>query len=160
MASLLLAVSHRCQAMVSDGADAEEHFTEAMRLHHVNGTAMELAKTELFYATRLRRNRKPRQARELLRDSIDHFERHEADYWADRARAELHAVGDPPKAGREAPALTPQQAKIARLVAEGATNREVAARLFLSQRTVEHHLRNIFTRLGVRSRVELVRVLD
>ncbi len=59
-----------------------------------------------------------------------------------------------------APVLTPQQDKIARLFAEGATNREVAARLFLSQRTVERHLRNIFTRLGVRSRVELVRILD
>jgi DNA-binding CsgD family transcriptional regulator len=155
-----LAVSHRCQAMVSDGTDAEDHFTEAIRLHHISGTSMELAKTELFYATRLRRNRKPRQARELLYDSIDYFERHEADYWANRARAELHAVGEPPKGGRGTPALTPQQDKIARLVAEGATNREVAARLFLSQRTVEHHLRNIFTRLGVRSRVELVRILE
>ncbi|MFC4852827.1 LuxR C-terminal-related transcriptional regulator [Actinophytocola glycyrrhizae] len=154
-----LAVSHRCQAMVSDGADAEGHFTEAIRLHRISGTSMELAKTELFYATRLRRNRKPRQARELLRDSIGHFERHEADYWANRARAELHAVGEAPKTGPGVPALTPQQDKIARLVAEGATNREVAARLFLSQRTVEHHLRNIFTRLGVRSRVELVRIL-
>lgn len=154
-----LAVSHRCQAMVSDGADAEDHFSEAIRLHRISGTTMELAKTELFYASRLRRNRKPRQARELLHDSIGHFKRHEADYWVNRARAELHAVGEPPPAGG-VPALTPQQEKIARLVAEGATNREVAARLFLSQRTVEHHLRNIFTRLGVRSRVELARFLD
>lgn len=153
-----LAVSHRCQALVSDGPDAEGHFAEAIRLHRVSGMTMELAKTELFYANRLRRNRKPRQARELLRDSIDHFERHEADYWANRARAELRAAGEP--AGGGVAALTPQQEKIARLVAEGATNREVATRLFLSQRTVEHHLRNIFTRLGVRSRVELARVLD
>ncbi|TDV56490.1 helix-turn-helix transcriptional regulator [Actinophytocola oryzae] len=155
-----LAVSHRCLAMVSDGPAAEDHFTEAIRLHLVSGTTMELAKTELFYAGRLRRNRKPRQARELLHDSIGHFERHEADHWVNRARAELHAVGEPPQPGDGASALTPQQDKIARLVAEGATNREVAARLFLSQRTVEHHLRNIFTRLGVRSRVELARVLD
>lgn len=155
-----LAVSHRCLAMVSDGPDAEDHYTEAIRLHRISGTTMELAKTELFYAGRLRRNRKPRQARELLHDSIDHFTRHEADYWVNRARAELHAVGEPPPAGGGVAALTPQQEKIARLVAEGATNREVAARLFLSQRTVEHHLRNIFTRLGVRSRVELARVLD
>jgi DNA-binding NarL/FixJ family response regulator len=155
-----LAVSHRCQAMVSAGPDAEDHFAEAIRLHRISGTTMELAKTELFYANRLRRNRKPRQARELLRDSISHFQRHEADYWVNRARAELCVVGEPPPAGGVVPVLTPQQDRIARLVAEGATNREVAARLFLSQRTVEHHLRNIFTRLGVRSRVELVRVLD
>ncbi|MFD1150395.1 helix-turn-helix domain-containing protein, partial [Saccharothrix hoggarensis] len=71
---------------------------------------------------------------------------------ADRAAG--RATADP-TAG-----LTPQQAQIARLVAEGATNREVAARLFLSHRTVEHHLRNIFARLEVRSRVELTRMLD
>ncbi len=155
-----LAVSHRCQALVSEGPAADDHFAEAMRLHHLSGTTMELAKTELFYAGRLRRNRKPRQARELLHDSIAHFERHEADYWVNRARAELRAAGEPAPGGDRGPALTPQQDKIARLVAEGATNREVAARLFLSQRTVEHHLRNVFTRLGVRSRVELARVLD
>jgi DNA-binding NarL/FixJ family response regulator len=160
--SARLGVAHRCHALISDGADADEHFTEAIRLHRESGTTMELAKTELFYANRLRRNRKPRRARELLRDAIGHFERHEADHWVDRARAELRAAGEPaanPRADR-ATELTPQQHQIARLVAEGATNREVAARLFLSQRTVEHHLRNIFTRLGVRSRVELVRFLD
>ncbi|MET7329006.1 helix-turn-helix transcriptional regulator [Nonomuraea sp. NPDC005650] len=56
--------------------------------------------------------------------------------------------------------LTAQQLQIARMVAEGATNREVAAQLFLSPRTVDHHLRNVFTRLGIRSRVELVRLLS
>ncbi|QRK93666.1 helix-turn-helix transcriptional regulator [Saccharopolyspora erythraea] len=56
-------------------------------------------------------------------------------------------------------ALTPKQAKIARLVAEGATNREIADRLFISRRTVDHHLRNIFATLGIRSRVQLSRLL-
>jgi len=155
-----LALAHRCHALVSGGPEGEEHFDEAIRLHQASGTTMELAKTELFHATRLRRTRKPKRARELLRDAVRHFEHHEADYWADRARAELRLAGEPttaPKAGRAAE-LTPQQSQIARLVAEGATNREAAARLFLSQRTVEHHLRNIFTKLGIRSRVELTKV--
>ncbi|MFT7839665.1 LuxR C-terminal-related transcriptional regulator [Saccharothrix sp. BKS2] len=156
-----LAVSHRCRALVSAGAEAEEHFSEAVRLHHAAGTALELAKTELFYATRLRRGRKPRRARELLHDAVQHFEHYEADHWAERARAELRATGEPVEpAGDRGAELTPQQRQIARLVAEGATNREVAARLFLSRRTVEHHLRNIFTRLDIRSRVELVKFLD
>ncbi|HEX6342553.1 LuxR family transcriptional regulator [Umezawaea sp.] len=157
-----LALAHRCHALVSTGGEADEHFDEAIHLHQVSGTTMELAKTELFHATRLRRNRKPKRARELLRDAVRHFEHHEADYWSDRARAELRLAGEPstePKAGRAAE-LTPQQSQIARLVAEGATNREAAARLFLSQRTVEHHLRNIFTKLGIRSRVELTKVFS
>jgi DNA-binding NarL/FixJ family response regulator len=155
-----LALAHRCHALVSGGQDADEHFTEAIRLHQVSGTTMELAKTELFHATRLRRDRKPKRARELLRDAVRHFEHHEADYWADRARAELRLAGEPTTEPRTRGAveLTPQQSQIARLVAEGATNREAAARLFLSQRTVEHHLRNVFTKLGIRSRVELTKV--
>ncbi|MFD7660635.1 helix-turn-helix transcriptional regulator, partial [Actinosynnema sp. NPDC059797] len=137
----------------------------------VSGTAMELAKTELFYGHRLRRGRRPRAARELLRDAVKIFESYEADRWTARARAELRAAGDTvagppggpaggPPGADPAAELTAQQVRIARLVAEGATNREVAARLFLSHRTVEHHLRNIFAKLGVRSRVELTRVLD
>jgi DNA-binding NarL/FixJ family response regulator len=69
------------------------------------------------------------------------------------------AAGETPARPRERHVLTPQQTHIAELVAGGATNREVAARLFLSPRTVDHHLRNIFTRLGIRSRVDLARLM-
>ncbi|MFD0200525.1 MULTISPECIES: helix-turn-helix transcriptional regulator [Saccharothrix] len=174
-----LALSHRCRGLLADGPPADEHFREAIRLHRASGTAMELAKTELFYGHRLRRDRKPRAARDLLREAMHIFQRYDADRWVARARAELRAAGEavgPTQADRTADraanraagrsdadptaGLTPQQAQIARLVAEGATNREVAARLFLSHRTVEHHLRNIFARLEVRSRVELTRMLD
>nr|BFE79836.1 hypothetical protein GCM10020093_024370 [Planobispora longispora] len=80
-----------------------------------------------------------------------------------RPEGRTRATGAPAAEAAESPAvqaLTAQQLQIARLVADGATNREVAARLFLSPRTVEHHLRNIFSRLGIRSRVELVRLLS
>ncbi|MFD5829227.1 LuxR C-terminal-related transcriptional regulator [Lentzea sp. NPDC060358] len=154
-----LALSHRCHGLLETGT-ADEHFEEAIRLHRASGTALELAKTELLYGNRLRRGRKPKVARAHLRDAVRIFESYQADHWVERARAELRAAGDPTGEPKDHPGLTPQQAQIAALVAEGATNREIAARLFLSHRTVEHHLRNIFARLGVRSRVELTRRLD
>jgi DNA-binding NarL/FixJ family response regulator len=154
-----LALSHRCHGLLESGT-ADEHFEEAIRLHRSSGTALELAKTELLYGNRLRRGRRPKAAREHLRDAVHIFESYQADHWVERARAELRAAGDSTGEPKDHAGLTPQQAQIARLVAEGATNREVAARLFLSHRTVEHHLRNIFARLGVRSRVELTRRLD
>ncbi|XVV01276.1 LuxR C-terminal-related transcriptional regulator [Actinosynnema sp. CA-248983] len=154
-----MALSHRCHGLLSEGPRSDEHFREAIRLHRESGTAMELARTELLYGHRLRRTRKPRAARELLRDALKIFQSYEADHWVDRARAELRAAGETTAPVGQAADLTPQQARIARLVAEGATNREIAARLFLSHRTVEHHLRNMFTRLGVRSRVELTRMI-
>ncbi|MFI9816039.1 helix-turn-helix transcriptional regulator [Saccharothrix variisporea] len=154
-----MALSHRCHGLLTEGPQSDEHFREAIRLHRESGTAMELARTELLYGHRLRRDRKPRAARELLRDAVKIFQSYEADHWADRARAELRAAGETTAPVGQPADLTPQQARIARLVAEGATNREIAARLFLSHRTVEHHLRNMFTRLGVRSRVELTRMI-
>ncbi|NEB80167.1 helix-turn-helix transcriptional regulator, partial [Streptomyces sp. SID14478] len=83
--------------------------------------------------------------------------------WAAQTAAELRATGEAPDL-HEPPGglgeLTPQQLRIARCVAEGATNREVARRLSVSPRTVDHHLRNVFARLGVRSRTELARLVD
>jgi DNA-binding NarL/FixJ family response regulator len=155
-----LAQSHRCHALLAESeADADEHFREAIRLHRAGDTALELAKTELFYAHQLRRSRKPRAAREHLRDALKIFQQYDAELWARRARAELRAAGDPVARPGGRPELTPQQQEIARLVGSGATNREIAAQLVISPRTVDHHLRNIFARLGVRSRVELAALL-
>jgi DNA-binding CsgD family transcriptional regulator len=153
-----LAQSHRCHALLAgDGANAEEHFREAIRLHRASNTALELAKTELFYAHQLRRSRRPRAARDHLRDALKIFQIYDADRWAERTRTELRAAGETVAqvTPRRRAELTPQQEQIAALVAAGATNREIAAQLVVSPRTVDHHLRNVFTKLGIRSRVEL-----
>ncbi|WP_030169340.1 AAA family ATPase [Spirillospora albida] len=167
-----LALAARCRALLAAGDEAEHHFTEALRLHEAAGADHELARTALLFGHRLRRGRRPRAAREHLRAALRTFERHGAEPWAAQARTELRAAGEPVP-GRAAPerapavpvrradlgGLTAQQARIARLAAEGATNREIAARLVLSPRTIDHHLRNVFTRLGIRSRVELARLI-
>jgi len=156
------ALAHRCHALLAeDFAAAERHFRLAIDLHRAGGAVLELARTELFYARRLRRERKTREAREQLRDALRLVQTVDATYWEDRVRTELRAAGDS-VARAEAPpvdGLTPQQERIAHLVAAGETNREIAGRLLISQRTVEHHLRNIFVRLNVRSRVELAGAL-
>ncbi|WP_202237818.1 helix-turn-helix transcriptional regulator [Actinacidiphila reveromycinica] len=153
-----LALAHRCHGLLAESeTSAEEHFREALRLHRDDDAALEMAKTELFYAHRLRRARRPRAARGLLRDALAIFQQYEAPPWAARAAAELRAAGD-----RAGPAvqpverqLTAQQIRISGLVARGATNQEIAELLVLSSRTVEYHLRNVYSRLGVRSRTEL-----
>ncbi|PRX49539.1 AAA ATPase-like protein [Prauserella shujinwangii] len=154
------ALAHRCHALLAtDERTAAEHFGEAMELHRSAGAVYDLASTQLLYARRLRRERGVRQARELLREAVRIFTDLDAGHRAGRARQELRACGHPVHDGSPVPSgeLTPQQEKIAALVAAGATNREVAEQLFISHRTVDHHLRNIFTKLGIRSRVELAR---
>ncbi|WP_431876515.1 LuxR C-terminal-related transcriptional regulator [Amycolatopsis sacchari] len=157
------AFAARCRALYAeDFAVAERHFQEALELHRAGESTLELARTELLYARRLRRARRSREARAQLRDALRLVQACQAGYWEERVRAELRAAGDS-VARRSAPSLgslTPQQEQIARLVAAGETNREIAARLMLSQRTVEHHLRNIFVRLNLRSRVELAGALS
>jgi DNA-binding CsgD family transcriptional regulator/tetratricopeptide (TPR) repeat protein len=154
-----LALSHRCHGLLAtDLADAEQRFTTAIALHRRAGAAMELARTQMAFANRLRRHRRSRDARELFRDALRVFENAGAEQSADKARAGLRATGETVAApGATLTGLTPQQTEISRLVAVGETNKEIARRLVISHRTVDHHLRNIFTALGVRSRVELAR---
>ncbi|GAB3459696.1 helix-turn-helix transcriptional regulator [Actinophytocola sediminis] len=152
-----LALSSRCHAMLATDLDeAEHHYRAAIARHQRAGAAMELARTQLGYANRLRRHRRTRDARALFRDALRGFRAAGADHWATRAQAGLRASGETVEApGATLAGLTPQQAEISRLVAVGETNKEIARRLVISPRTVDHHLRNIFTALGVRSRVEL-----
>ncbi|MFD0366745.1 LuxR C-terminal-related transcriptional regulator [Streptomyces sp. NPDC127114] len=153
----------RCRALLAGGGDSADWYREAMRQHEESGSDFERARTLLAYGKWLRRRRRLVEARGPLSDALVTFERAAAGVWADQARAELRATGGP-VGRRAAPGavgeLTPQQQRIAGLVAAGATNHEIADRLSLSPRTVDHHLRNVFARLGVRSRVELSGLLS
>lgn len=156
----------RCRALLAAPADVAGRYEEALAHHDRAGGDFERARTQLLHGAWLRRRRRTREARGPLRDALVAFERCGARAWTDRASGELRAAGEavegPVAAGGTDPlaALTPQQQRIARCVAEGATNREVALRLSVSTRTVDHHLRNVFAALGVRSRTELARLLD
>ncbi|MFI5958683.1 AAA family ATPase [Cryptosporangium sp. NPDC051539] len=158
------ALAARCRAMVAtEPGDAEEGYREAMRLHLLGDHDFERARTELLYGHELRRRRGSLAARNVLHSALETFERLDANPWSDACRGELRATGEAMHAGAATPApanLTPQQMQIAGLAAQGATNREIAAQLYLSVRTVDHHMRNIFVRLGVRSRVELVQLMS
>ncbi|TRV79235.1 AAA family ATPase [Streptomyces sp. 130] len=155
----------RCRALLAPVSEAAGRYGEALAHHDRAGGDFEQARTRLLFGSWLRRRRRTREAREPLRDALVGFERCGAAAWAARASGELRAAGEsveaPGPSGSAAPlaALTPQQARIARCVAEGATNREVARRLSVSTRTVDHHLRNVFAALGVRSRTELAGLL-
>jgi DNA-binding CsgD family transcriptional regulator len=159
-----LALSARCRALLTPGAEAVEHYRTALDLH-ANGTRdFERARTELLFGSALRRLRHRTEARDRLHSALEAFEHFGAPHCAAQARAELRTAGAPDTstrsgAGQPAARLTAQQLLIARMAAEGATNREIAVRLALSPRTIDHHLRGVFSRLGIRSRIELVRLL-
>lgn len=155
------ALSARCHALLAPrgGAEAERKFQMALRLHPTEAGAFERARTELLFGQELRRSRRPRDARAHLHQAREMFTLLGVACWAEQATTELRAAGES-IGSPDLPAarlLTGQQLRIAELVAEGATNREIAARMFLSTRTVDHHLRNVFHRLGIRSRTELAR---
>jgi DNA-binding CsgD family transcriptional regulator len=155
-----LALRDRCAALsTGDESAADDLFRTALRRHRAGSDDFARAHTQLLYGRELRRRRRPAAAREHLRDAAETFRRLAAGPWAVQAEMELRAAGDTPEVRPGTDALTAQQDHIAHLVADGATNREVAQQLLLSPRTVDHHLRNVYARLGVRSRTELARVL-
>jgi len=150
----------RCRGLLADGPEAERYFTEALACHQHGGRPFDTARTELSYGEMLRRRRRRADARVHLRAACELFDRLGLPVWAGLARTELRATGEtarkrnPGTTGQ----LTPQESQIVRIVAEGATNREVAAQLFLSPRTVDYHLRKVFAKLDVSSRVELIKL--
>ena len=118
----------------------------------------ERARTQLAFGRRLHRARRRAEAREHLRAALDGFEQLGAEAWAGQAEAELRAAGA--RRHREpGTALTSQELRVAAAVRLGASNRDIAADLFLSPKTVEFHLRQIYRKLGVRSRTQLVAAL-
>nr|WP_228473281.1 LuxR C-terminal-related transcriptional regulator [Streptomyces cyaneochromogenes] len=159
-----LALSARCRALLAPGEEAVEHYRTALDLHSHGTRDFERARTELLFGSALRRLRRRTEARDRLHSALEAFDSFGAPHCAAQARTELRALGTPAApvpAGPDAGVarLTAQQLLVARMAAEGATNREIAGRLALSPRTIDHHLRGVFTRLGIRSRIELVRLL-
>lgn len=161
-----LATVDRCAALLAsdDGEATLAHGRAVARLDDA-GDALEAARQRLALGERLRRGRQRRSAREPLRAALVAFERAGATPWAARTGVELRATGGTPEpgAGSDVPSrvdeLTPRELRVALLVADGRTNPEVAAELFLSRKTVEHHLSQIYRKLGLRSRTELAREL-
>lgn len=139
----------------------DAHFAAAFTAHAATLDGYEEARTRLVYGERLRRARRRSDARIQLRAALATFDDLGAPVWADRAAVELAATGeqvrrqDQPRAA----ALTPQELQVSLLLAEGRTTREVAAALFLSPKTVEYHLRKIYTKLDIRTRAELADAL-
>ncbi|WP_411080106.1 helix-turn-helix transcriptional regulator [Streptomyces sp. cmx-18-6] len=152
------AVALRCRALLSD---QPEHYTQALRLHEKGDRPFEHARTELLYGEWLRRARRRNEARAMLRSALITFEKLRAEPWMKRAGAELHAAGEHLTTARvladnPIDRLTPQELQVVRLAKDGSSSREIAAQLFLSPRTVEHHLYKAYPKLGVGSRQELV----
>ena len=147
----------RCQALVGE-RDPDEAFADALAAAAAL-PPLQRARTELLYGEWLRRERRRTDARGHLRAAVELFRTLGAVPWAERAEAELRATGETARKRDVAAVeqLTPQELQIAGLVTSGLTNKQIAAQLFLSPRTVEYHLRKVFTKLGIASRSELIR---
>jgi DNA-binding CsgD family transcriptional regulator len=154
-----LGIEARSRALLCEGEPADRLYREAIDRLMRTPVRVELARSHLLYGEWLRRERRRLDAREQLRQAHELFLRFGAEAFAERARIELKATGE--RARKRSPAtrdeLTPQEAQISRLAAEGATNQEIAGQLFISASTVDYHLRKAFRKLGVRSRTQLAR---
>jgi DNA-binding CsgD family transcriptional regulator len=157
-----LGIEARMRALLSEGDHADALYKEAIARLGRTTIRVQLARTHLLYGEWLRRERRRLDAREQLRTAHEFFRDSGIEAFAERARLELEATGE--RARKRTvdtlDELTPQETQIARLAAEGHTNREIAARLFISASTVEYHLRKVFRKLDVKSRTQLVRRLS
>jgi DNA-binding CsgD family transcriptional regulator len=152
-----LGIEAGSRALLSNGRAAEPLYREAVeRLARTRGV-VHLARAQLTYGEWLRRENRRVDARGQLRAAYDHFSRMGAEAFAERARRELVATGEtaPRRTEETRDVLTPQEAQIARMASDRQTNPEIGAKLFISPRTVEYHLRKVFTKLDISSRKEL-----
>jgi DNA-binding CsgD family transcriptional regulator len=156
-----LGIEARSRALLSEGGRAEGWFREA--IEHLGRTRVrtELARAHLLYGEWLRRENRRLDARAQVRAAHDQFTSMGMEAFAERARSELVATGETvrKRTVETRDDLTAQERQIARLARDGLSNPEIGARLFLSPRTVEWHLRNVFTKLGIRSRRQLANAL-
>ena len=156
-----LGVEARCRALVSEGPAADELYREAIERLSRTRRRPELARAHLVYGEWLRRENRRLDAREQLRLAHEQFASIGMEAFAERARTELRATGEHVRRHtvEARDDLTAQERQIAELARDGLSNPEIGARLFLSPRTVEWHLRHVFLKLGIKSRRELTEVL-
>jgi len=152
-----LGLQARCRALLSEDDEAEALHRQAIERLGRTRMRMELARGHLLYGEWLRRENRRTDAREQLRTAYEMFTCFGADAFAERTRRELLATGEKVRKRTDETRgqLTAQEEQIAQLAAEGQTNQEIGAHLFLSPRTVEWHLHKVFTKLGVGSRMQL-----
>jgi DNA-binding CsgD family transcriptional regulator len=151
----------RSRALLSDGQDAEDWYREAVSRLSRTRLRPELARAHLLYGEWLRREQRRLEARDQLRTAHEMFTRMGAEAFGERAGRELLATGETARKRtiQTTGELTPQEARIARMARDGLSNQEIASQLFLTRKTVEYHLRKVFTKLDVTSRHELGRAL-
>jgi DNA-binding CsgD family transcriptional regulator len=156
-----LGIEARCRALLTDGSAAEAAYREALDRLERTRVRVAVARARLLFGEWLRREGRRIDAREQLRSANEMFVEIGMDAFAERARKELVATGETARKRTVETLgdLTPQEAQIARLAADRRTNPEIGALLFLSPRTVEWHLRKVFSKLGVSSRRELIKAL-
>jgi ATP/maltotriose-dependent transcriptional regulator MalT len=156
-----LGIEDRVRALLSEGEAAESLYRESIARLGRTRVRAELARGHLLYGEWLRRENRRVDAREQLRAAYDMFAAMGAEAFADRARRELLATGETvrKRTAETSDELTAQEAQIARLARDGLSNPEIGTRLFISPRTVKYHLRKVFLKLGISSRMELERVL-
>jgi DNA-binding CsgD family transcriptional regulator len=144
----------RSSALVSDGAEADALYVEAIDRLGRSRLVLHRARAHLVYGEWLRREHRRVEAREQLRTAYEMLSRIGADAFAERARGELLATGETvhKRSLETRERLTAQEVQVARLAAEGNTNPEIGSQLFISPRTAEYHLRKVFAKLGITSR--------
>ena len=152
-----LGIEARSRALLSDGAAAERAYQEALDRLSRTRLRPELARAHLLYGEWLRREGRRADAREQLRSAHERFSGIGMEAFAERARRELTATGEKvrKRISETRDELTAQEEQIARLARDGLSNPEIGARLFLSPRTVEWHLKKVFAKLGISSRRQL-----
>jgi DNA-binding CsgD family transcriptional regulator len=157
----VLGIEVRVRAMLSEGEAAERCYRESIERLSRTRVRTQLARAHLLYGEWLRRENRRAGAREQLRTAHEMLEAMGAEAFAERARRELLATGETvrKRVSDTSDALTAQEAQVARLARDGLSNPEIGARLFISSRTVQYHLRKVFTKLGISSRSQLHQVL-
>jgi DNA-binding CsgD family transcriptional regulator len=160
--SWALGILARCRAqLAADAPGAEDEYLRSVELLRTTPVTLALARSHLVYGEWLRRRRRRSDARVQLRAALDSFERLRIESFAARARAELAATGEHARsrAAGSCIQLTPQELQIAQMAADGATNRAIAAQLFLSAATVGYQLASIYRKLGISRRAGLLLAL-